>query len=149
MSELRFSLDLIEVASPCTVPWDSMSGRGRIRHCGQCRQNVYSLSEMSKEEAVSLLRRTEGKLCVRVYRRPDGTVVTRDCAAVRWSRAVWSAGAFVAFGLLSVLAAVSVPWAARAYERWGQEQKRNTVQGKLCIDPTWNQQAGPSPPALR
>lgn len=83
MSELRFNIDLIEIPSPCTVHWDSMRGTGRVRHCGQCRRNVYKVEELSREEVEALIRRNEGNACVRIYRRPDGTVATRDCAAVR------------------------------------------------------------------
>src|SRR5262245_54742918 len=34
---------------------------------------------MSREEAVELVKKREGRLCVRFYRRADGTVLTRDC----------------------------------------------------------------------
>ena len=77
MPDQRFSLDILDVRIPCSVPWDSMRGDTRVRHCDQCKQNVYQLSELSKEEAEDLIRQKEGKLCVRFYRRRDGTVVTR------------------------------------------------------------------------
>jgi len=41
--------------------------------------NVYNLSAMSKFEAESLIARTEGRLCVRFYRRKDGSVLTDNC----------------------------------------------------------------------
>ena len=56
-----------------------MSGDERVRFCGQCHHNVYNLSEMTAKEAEDLLSRHEGKLCVRFYRREDGTVMTSDC----------------------------------------------------------------------
>jgi len=34
---------------------------------------------MSKFEAESLIARTEGRLCVRFYRRKDGSVLTDNC----------------------------------------------------------------------
>jgi len=103
VSELRFNLDLIELPIPCTVPWESMRGSDRVRHCGQCNQNVYQLSEMSREEAEELIKRKDGKACLRFFRRPDGTVVTRDCVAIRWSRAVWSALWWIAVAVLWLL----------------------------------------------
>jgi hypothetical protein len=56
-----------------------MSGDERVRFCGECRKNVYNLSEMSREQAEQLVREKEGDLCVRFYRRKDGTVLTSDC----------------------------------------------------------------------
>ncbi len=34
---------------------------------------------MTRSEAESLIARTEGRLCVRFYRRHDGSIITRDC----------------------------------------------------------------------
>ncbi|MCE9562269.1 MAG: hypothetical protein K8U57_09465 [Planctomycetes bacterium] len=135
MSDIRFSLDMIEVPIPCTVPWDSMRGNDRVRHCGQCKQHVYLLSEMSKEEAEDLIRQKEGKLCVRVYRRPDGSVVTRSCAAVHWSRAVWNAASFVVLGLCSICAFISVPWFKKQYEEWSAGRVTRTM-GVFCSPST-------------
>lgn len=72
----------IGVGSPCTADWNAMRGGERVRHCGQCRQNVYNLSEMSRPEALALIQAREGRMCVRLFRRPDGTMVTQDC----WER---------------------------------------------------------------
>jgi hypothetical protein len=73
-------LDNLRIASPCTENWESMPGDARVRHCGSCSQNVYNLSEMTRDEAEALLRETAGNLCARYYRRHDGTVMTADCA---------------------------------------------------------------------
>lgn len=72
------ALDQVEIAIPCQVPWDSMRGDDRVRHCGQCKQNVYNVSELTRAEA---LRLVSGRACLRIYRRPDNTVVTLDCRA--------------------------------------------------------------------
>lgn len=72
-------LGQIQIASPCKADWDSMTGDEKARFCGQCSKNVYNLSEMSKGEAEKLILEKEGKLCVRFYRRADGTVLTEDC----------------------------------------------------------------------
>ena len=78
---IRFSnpLDNIRIASPCNADWDQMFGNDRARFCGQCKLNVYNLSAMTREEAELLIGRTEGRLCVRYFRRADGSVMTRDC----------------------------------------------------------------------
>ena len=92
------TLDGIAVASPCSVSWEGMTGDDQVRHCGSCRLNVYNLSEMTRAEAESLVRNREGRLCVRFYRRADGTVITKDCPvglrAIRRRMALaWSAAA--------------------------------------------------------
>ena len=74
-------VDRIEIQTPCTVPWDSMYGDQRIRHCGSCRKNVYNVAELTRAQALDLIDSHE-PVCLRIYRRPDGTVVTNDC----WSR---------------------------------------------------------------
>lgn len=77
----RFTSPLrnVRVASPCPADWDHMIGDVRVRFCGQCELNVYNLSAMSTFEAESLIARTEGRLCVRYYRRKDGSIITQDC----------------------------------------------------------------------
>jgi len=35
---------------------------------------------MTRQQAEDLILRTEGRLCVRFYRRADGTILTRNCA---------------------------------------------------------------------
>lgn len=72
-------LDKIKVASPCNMEWRWMSGNDRVRYCRQCSLNVYNLSAMSRWQAEDLIRRTEGRLCVRFYRRADGTILTENC----------------------------------------------------------------------
>ncbi|MFO0726226.1 MAG: hypothetical protein U1E65_20750 [Myxococcota bacterium] len=72
-------LDNIQIARPCEARWEEMSGDARVRHCQLCKLNVYNLSAMTRPEAMELLERTEGRVCVRVYQRADGTVITADC----------------------------------------------------------------------
>ncbi|MCB9626522.1 MAG: hypothetical protein H6725_04035 [Sandaracinaceae bacterium] len=72
-------LSQLRVASPCRESWDGMQGDDRVRHCGKCDKNVYNLSALAPQQAEALLRDREGELCVRFYRRADGTVMTSDC----------------------------------------------------------------------
>lgn len=69
----------IEVAAPCPASWDKMSGDDRVRFCQGCKLNVYNLSDMSESEAEELILQKEGRLCVRFFRRQDGTVLTDNC----------------------------------------------------------------------
>lgn len=73
------NLDQISVASPCAEPWDRMRGDDQVRHCERCDKNVYNISTMKLADIAELVERKEGKLCVRFYRRADGTILTDDC----------------------------------------------------------------------
>jgi hypothetical protein len=73
------ALDAIEIPVPCEVPWESMGGNDQVRHCGACRQNVYNVAGFTRAEALHLLSSRAGRVCLRIFRRPDGTVVTSDC----------------------------------------------------------------------
>lgn len=107
-------LDNLRVAAPCLASWAEMSGDARVRHCTLCSLNVYDFSEMTRAEVQALLARTEGRVCARLYRRSDGTVLTRDCPtglrALR-RRASRAATALIT-ALLSFpsLAFAGVPW---------------------------------------
>jgi hypothetical protein len=56
-----------------------MTGDDRVRFCGHCQLNVYNISELSRAEAETLIASTEGRICARLYRRADGSVLTKDC----------------------------------------------------------------------
>ncbi len=79
MNEFNSPLRNLKIASPCSADWNGMTGDERKRFCGQCQLHVYNLSEMSKKEAEDLLHKSEGRVCVRYYKRADGTVLTQDC----------------------------------------------------------------------
>ncbi len=100
-------LEDIRIASPCKASWDDMTGDERVRFCGQCAKNVYNLSAMPREEAELLLQQKEGNVCVRLYRRADGTVMTADCpVGVRRKRRRRVAAAAVGSGLMATAAAM-------------------------------------------
>lgn len=139
MAQLLSSLDVIDVASPCPANWNAMTGDERVRHCAQCDLNVYDLSDLSHDDAIRLIHEKEGQLCVRFFRRADGTVLTRDCPvglrAVRlklarmWTTAVAMAGALFCGSLFSR--------SARA-ERPAPEAPPvhlTEVKGNICIHP--------------
>jgi len=100
MSKASIPLDMISVASPCHADWDDMSGNDQSRFCGQCSKHVYNLSAMTAGEAQDLIEENEGKMCVRFYKRADGTMLTADCP-VGWraakQRFLIFAGAAAAF----------------------------------------------------
>ena len=104
MSKYNSPLENVRIASPCSADWNQMFGDDRKRFCGECKLNVYNLSGTSREEAEALLVNAEGRLCVRLYKRNDGTVITTDCP-VGWRAAKQrvKAVAAAAFSLLIAL----------------------------------------------
>jgi hypothetical protein len=83
----RDRLDSLQVISPCPVAWSSMEGNDEVRFCGKCRKNVYNVAALPRAEALALIERAEGRVCMQLTRRPDGTIATGDCwAALRRAR---------------------------------------------------------------
>ena len=78
--EAQSTLDGLRIASPCKASWDDMVGDDRVRFCGQCAKNVYNVAGLTRDEAYALLRDNCGEtVCMRLWRRADGTVITADC----------------------------------------------------------------------
>ena len=104
-------LSQIEVASPCSAPWEEMEGNEKVRFCSQCQLHVFNLSAMDVEEAGARIAEHADGLCVRFFRRGDGTILTRDCPIgvvrkrsarreTRRSIAVFTFGGLVAAAML-------------------------------------------------
>lgn len=70
---------VVSVASACTESWEGMQGDARVRFCGRCEKNVFSLDALTTAEVRDLVLRAEGRICWRFYVRKDGTVLTKDC----------------------------------------------------------------------
>ena len=104
-------LDRVTIAAPCSADWDSMPGTDQVRHCGQCNRNVYNFSAMNRRQAEALLRETEGRLCARLYRRSDGTILTENCPA--GLRAIGRRVSRVAGAAMSAVATLSSATAAQ------------------------------------
>ncbi len=79
MPKFTNPLDRVYVAAPCPADWNQMVGSERVRFCAQCNRHVYNLSGISKTAAEALLASTEDRLCIRYYRRADGTILTQNC----------------------------------------------------------------------
>ncbi|MDY7225475.1 hypothetical protein [Hyalangium rubrum] len=109
MTAEKFDLQQLQIASPCYERWENMTGDERVRHCASCKLNVYNVRELNKAEVEELVTRASGRVCMRLYRRWDGTVLTKDCpvgvsrARVRLASALLTAAAFVGVLLLPLL----------------------------------------------
>jgi len=63
-------IDAIEVKSPCSESWEEMQGNDQVRFCSHCAKSVNNLSEMTRREAVRLVRSSGGDLCIRYIKHP-------------------------------------------------------------------------------
>lgn len=84
MKKYSNPLDNIKIAAPCPADWNKMHGDERKRFCSDCKLNVYNLSDMTRDEAESFLINSESRVCIKYYRRKDGTVLTKNCP-VGWA----------------------------------------------------------------
>lgn len=130
--EPAFSLDLIQIASPCDASWEEMPGDERVRRCAACKRDVYNLAEMTHAEATALLAERTGRTCIRLYRRIDGTVLTKDCprglAAIRGKllRLALSTAALLLASVATTLAALGkIPGMSTYISQSRVEQLRN------------------------
>jgi hypothetical protein len=111
MARFTNALDRVRIAAPCEAEWDEMRGDELVRFCHRCSLNVYNLSAMKRREAERLVTRTEGaRMCVRFYRRADGTMLTRSCPvglrALKHRASLITSATFAA--IVSFLAGVGV-----------------------------------------
>jgi hypothetical protein len=72
-------LNQLTVRTPCPRDWKLMHGDDRVRYCDACGKHVYNFAAMTSDEVVSLIRSQDGRVCGRIFQRPDGTMVTSDC----------------------------------------------------------------------
>ncbi len=80
----QVSLENVAIAAPCRVLWKDMVGSNKVRTCGTCKQHVYNLSEMTRVEAENLLSANSTEhFCLKLFRRIDGTILTKDCSIAR------------------------------------------------------------------
>ena len=76
MSGKRNKLDRLVISKPCSNDWDSMTGGREKRHCSDCDRTVYDVSKLTLLEAEALVFSTRGRLCLRLTKDANGSVVT-------------------------------------------------------------------------
>lgn len=145
MSLYNSPLRNLKVAQPCPADWNAMAGNDRVRYCGQCQLNVYNLSGMAQIEAERLVTQAEGRVCVRFYRRADGTVLTQDCPVglravkqkvSRWATAVFASvlGFFSGVGLVAGWGEKREP--ERSMGQMAAPQREPAIMGDMVMPPT-------------
>ncbi len=135
-------LEVLEIPEPCTVDWGTMKRvagerHSAVRHCELCSFNVYDLRHMPRAEAESLVARHEAageRLCVRLTKRADGTVVTGDCTTLRQAGRLllWSGRKLTAMTL--ALAAGVLAAGCYAMSPFHRPQVADKVRAALWLD---------------
>lgn len=141
-------LNQIQIAKPCSASWEAMDGDDRRRMCAKCGLRVYNISSMTNQEANTWLETelaTGQRVCGRLFRRQDGTILTRDCPVgiravrLRVVRSLAAAAAFIFGGAaLTVFGAKLGDWAK------AKQIESMPIMGAMCIPAT---NTGVTPPA--
>ena len=143
MSEDIPLLDNVRIAAPCPANWNEMVGGDRVRYCRSCEKNVYNLSEMSQNDAEKLLKTHEGHLCVRYYRRNDGTIMTNNCpVGLRTIRKVYLKTAASAAALCGLVFGAMASMGTRQKE---QGDVAGSIAPKVAVPPPPVVAAPPKP----
>ena len=75
MSRNNSIIDRITIPTPCDADWDSMTGNDQVRFCEHCSLTIHDISTMTRRRAEQLVARSNGKLCLRYHRAPDGDII--------------------------------------------------------------------------
>ena len=125
-------LDRIQVKKPCDADWDSMIGNDQLRFCEHCSLTVHDLSQMSRKRARRLVAKSNGRLCVRYIRRPDGSLVTK--AVPQKLFRIGRRASRIAAGAFSATLSLSGAVTATARER------SNVYQGRAMVSQNQSRQ---------
>lgn len=103
------------IAAPCSEKWEDMTGDDRARLCAKCDLHVVNTFMLTDEEVLASLEKIHKgeRICMRIYRRQDGTFMTRNCpvGVQRIREKAFKAAVWMASGLsvLLSLAANALP----------------------------------------
>src|SRR5262245_55014913 len=143
----------LRISSPCPVSWETMTGGNKVRFCGQCRLNVYNLAVMSPREIDGVLKKSTGRLCGRLYVRPDRTATLQDCpkgSVRRKLRRVTAVFGVLLLGALGWLLRISgdqdrsvhPTWVRNVIEWMDPRPVGRAVPGMICPVPPGAQNSG-------
>jgi hypothetical protein len=137
------SLPRITIPVACTADWNAMrpiEADGRARRCGACDKPVYDTRSLTRGHLRRLILEHEGHLpCLRLHRRPDGTVVTKSCFApvLRAGRFLWLKAGLAAVAFWSMVFA-SWSWMRRPAQTridWDARAEAETRMVPFVIKP--------------
>jgi hypothetical protein len=129
----RFDVSQLRIAKPCSAIWSEMSGDSQRRFCASCKKNVYNVAGMTQREVRDLIDHSEVLPCLRLSRRADGTVITRDCpvgVAKSYQRIALAVMGCLAFGFTIASAAIG-----REKKQWESETLADHLRTKPVVGP--------------
>lgn len=127
MSKKSF-IDSVEVKTPCTEEWDKMTGTNKIRFCSHCAKDVNNISEMTRKEAMRLVRSAGPELCIRYIANP----ITRRPLFAEQLFQITRRATGLAAGVMS--ASISLSTLAYAQSEPPTENQTNTVTESRTVD---------------
>lgn len=98
----RSFYEAMRIKGPCSEEWDEMVGNEKVRFCSHCEKNVNDVSKMTRREAMRLVRRSNGGLCLRYEVHP---VTRRPMFAAKLSNAARRTG--IAAGVITASIAMA------------------------------------------
>ncbi len=136
------------IETPCESSWDKMTGNDSVRFCGQCSLNVYNVANLTDKEAEAVFTkgREQGRVCARLYRRPDGTIMTDNCPrslrrirdASRWLKTKIVAGFALTLSLFAPAQAEDTK--KKQAEGAAQKESQKAKMGDVSMPPKVEQQ---------
>lgn len=139
----------VQIASPCSAGWENMKGDNVTRFCADCKLHVHNISEMTSDQAEAFLQESVGadRVCIRMFRRADGTILTQDCPV---GIALWRRRARYAVGraAAALLFLASGGLIATAQQREGLSQRLRAAQPFRSVCEWLNPTVAPVLPAM-
>ncbi|MEP7012727.1 MAG: carboxypeptidase-like regulatory domain-containing protein [Acidobacteriota bacterium] len=112
-------LNRLVIQSPCTKPWDEMTGGDAERHCAECDRQVFDFQRMTQRQIATRIQASGGKLCAQITRGKDGRLLTLEPAYEPMAASNWAAhraspvAAAVVSALLGIGTAAAKPLAEK------------------------------------
>jgi ankyrin repeat protein len=125
MKKQRNLIDRVSVEKPCTADWNRMFGNDEVRFCEHCAKSVHNLSAITRKDAERLVKKSNGKLCIRYYTDKNKKIAFTD-APVQITRLGRRVSQFAASVFTAALSVSSV--AAQGSARIAPENQVAPVQ---------------------
>ncbi len=68
----------LEIVKPCEASWAEMKGTLSQRHCQSCDKSVHNFAAMTSKAIEKIVFESDGRMCARIVRRADGSLVTAE-----------------------------------------------------------------------
>ena len=141
-----------QIAAPCTAKWEEMTGDEKTRFCAQCKLNVHNAIEMTDEEVMlKIMSIAHGnRVCMRIYRRTDGTFMTKNCpvGVRRLQERARRAAAWLAGGLSVLVSLAANAQTAATKGKCENSAKKPVWHTKVTADATSTTVKSNSTPAV-